>query len=71
MVGPNDLVSVAEIAERAGVQPDTVHKWRERHADFPAPFTHVAGGTPVWIWKDVAEWLAVPRRPGRPPVVAQ
>lgn len=64
-MGPADLVSVREIAERAGVRPDTVHKWRARHTDFPTPFSHVAGGVPVWVWPDVKEWIAVPRRPGR------
>ena len=64
-MGPNDLVSVQEIADRAGVKPDTVHKWRSRHDDFPAPFGEVAGSVPVWLWPDVKNWLDVPRRPGR------
>lgn len=63
-VRPADLVSVQEIAERAGVQPDTVHKWRARHPDFPKPFSEVAGSIPVWIWQDVKAWLEIPRPPG-------
>lgn len=63
MVGPNDLVSVNEIAQRAGVKPDTVHKWRQRHSDFPSPFTTV-GGVPVWVWPDVKTWIDIPRPPG-------
>ena len=59
------LAGIAEIAERAGVKPDTVHAWRQRHADFPAPIVLLAAG-PVWRWSDVARWLAVPRRSGRP-----
>lgn len=63
---PDDvLVGVTEIAERAGVRPDTVHAWRARHATFPAPAEDLAMG-PVWWWSDVAAWLAIPRRPGRP-----
>lgn len=65
-MSPSDLVSVQEIAQRAGVQPDTVHKWRVRHGDFPAPFAEVAGTVPVWLWPDVKAWIDVPRRPGRP-----
>lgn len=64
-MGPNDLVSVTEIAARAKVKPDTVHKWRSRHQDFPPPFTTV-GGIPVWVWPDVKAWLDVPRLVGRP-----
>lgn len=62
---PSDLVSVQEIAERAGVKPDTVHKWRARHDDFPVPFGEVAGSVPVWLWPDVKAWLDIPRPPGR------
>ena len=60
-----DLVGVAEIAERAGVKPDTVHAWRSRHPSFPSPAVVLAAG-PVWRWSDVDAWLAIPRRSGRP-----
>lgn len=59
------LVGIAEIAARAGVKPDTVHAWRHRHPSFPAPASRLAMG-PVWRWGDVAAWLALPRRGGRP-----
>ena len=59
------LVGVCEIASRAGVRPDTVQAWRRRHPSFPEPTAVLALG-PVWEWSDVAAWLAVPRRPGRP-----
>ena len=62
---PADLVGTAEIAERAGVQVPTVHSWRARHATFPAPLVRLATG-PVWDWREIAAWLAVPRRSGRP-----
>lgn len=58
-------VSVTEIAALAGTTPGTVHSWRRRHADFPAPLAELAIG-PVWHWSDVAAWLARPRKPGRP-----
>lgn len=50
------LVGVPEIAARAGVQPDTVRKWRQRHRDFPAPLTNLAAG-PVWSWSAVDRWM--------------
>lgn len=60
-----DLVSIAEIAARAGVARNTVQSWRRRHTDFPAPVVTLATG-PVWRWSDVAAWVAVPRPTGRP-----
>lgn len=60
-----DLAGVAEVAARAGVERDTVHAWRQRHADFPAPRYELAMG-PVWHWPDIAHWLARPRPAGRP-----
>lgn len=51
-----DPVGAQEIAERAGVQRDTVWKWRQRHPDFPKPVTLNMG--PVWPWEDVACWIA-------------
>ncbi len=61
----DDLVGRGEIASRAGVAVATVDAWRRRHPGFPAPVATV-GGVPVWRWRDVAEWVAVPRRAGRP-----
>jgi hypothetical protein len=61
-----DLVGTSEIAERAGVKVNTVHSWRQRHADFPEPAVRLASG-PVWRWPDVFAWLAIPRPNGRKP----
>jgi hypothetical protein len=61
-----DLVGPAEIAARAGMQPDTFFKWRRRYPTFPKPAAQLTMG-PVWFWADVAPWLARhPGRPGRP-----
>jgi hypothetical protein len=60
-----DLVGMSEIASNAGVRPDTVGKWRLRHADFPVPIATLAMG-PLWSWYEVEAWLAVERPPGRP-----
>jgi predicted DNA-binding transcriptional regulator AlpA len=53
-----DLVGVHEIAQRAGVTRDAVHKWRSRHgAAFPRPVAELSQG-PVWKWADIEKWLA-------------
>lgn len=61
-----ELVDVTEIAERLGTTPGTVHSWRRRHADFPAPIAALAIG-PIWAWSEIERWAARPRvRTGRP-----
>jgi hypothetical protein len=61
---PSDLVSVTEIAARAGRPVNTIQSWRRRHDDFPPPLTTLAAG-PVWAWRDVEAWVAVRERRGR------
>jgi predicted nucleic acid-binding protein len=67
-----DLVSVAEIAARAGRSVNTVQSWRRRHPDFPPPVARLAAG-PVWTWPEVSTWIATRRTPpssdGRPGVM--
>lgn len=58
-----DIVDVTEIAKRAGTTPGTVHSWRVRHADFPAPIMLAVG--PVWQWAPVQKWLEKRKRHGR------
>lgn len=62
-----DAVGVAEIADRAGVKPNTVMVWRQRHDDFPAPIVELKMG-PVWFWADVQPWVEAQKQrgPGRP-----
>lgn len=50
------LVGVQEIADLAGVRPNTVIQWTRRHSDFPPPVADLAGGR-VWEVEDVIEWL--------------
>ena len=56
-----DIVDVTEIARRAGTTAGTVHSWRVRHADFPAPAAMLAIG-PIWKWRDVEKWLEKRRK---------
>jgi predicted DNA-binding transcriptional regulator AlpA len=51
----DDIVGVAEIADRLGVERNTIHRWRERHPDFPEPAA-VLKGSLIWAWPDVAAW---------------
>lgn len=61
-VAVEDLVGAAEIAARLGMrQNHTVHEWRKRYADFPAPIAELAMGH-VWSWTEVARWA---KRTGR------
>jgi hypothetical protein len=59
------IVGISEIAARAGVQPNTVKVWRQRHHDFPPPAAQLAMG-PVWFWPDVEPWVVaqLKRKPG-------
>ena len=52
----DDLVGAAEIADRLGLaQPQTVHSWRRRYADFPEPIARLQTAL-IWAWPDVREW---------------
>jgi predicted site-specific integrase-resolvase len=42
------------MADRLGVQRDTVHKWRYRGV-LPEPMV-VLSGTPIWEWDEIAAW---------------
>lgn len=56
----SDLVTRAQIAERAGVTRQAVGLWirGERHTDPAFPEPHVLGGGGLWLWRDVDQWLA-------------
>lgn len=55
-VDPAELVGASEIADRLGLaQPQTVHAWRRRHADFPAPVAELQQAL-IWYWPDVEQW---------------
>jgi hypothetical protein len=55
-VEPSDLVGTAEIAERLGIaQTETIHAWRRRYPDFPAPVATLKAAL-IWSWPDVEAW---------------
>jgi predicted DNA-binding transcriptional regulator AlpA len=67
---PDELASIAEVAQLLGVTERTAQRYVGR-ADFPAPVDTIAGGRiRVWRIEDVKAWgkahLPLPR-PGRPP----
>lgn len=57
---PSSLVSLADVAERAGVTLNAVQKWQIRYEDGdkapPGPVAYPAVGTIYW-WPDWLEWL--------------
>lgn len=55
-VDGQDLVSVSEMAIRAGRPVNTIQSWRRRHPDFPMPVARLAAG-PVWLWPAVGRWI--------------
>lgn len=50
------LMSMADIAELAGVRRPVVTTWRRRHPHFPAP-VHNHGSRPLFAAREVCEWL--------------
>lgn len=55
-----ELISLAQVANLAGVTRAAVSNWRRRH-DFPAPA--MTAGHTVWVVRTEAEhWLATQRR---------
>ncbi|SFV04616.1 hypothetical protein SAMN02799631_04137 [Methylobacterium sp. 174MFSha1.1] len=59
-VEPDPLVTLSEIAARAGLSRAAVTHYAkgERGSGFPAPVACVTTKSPLWEWSQVAEWLA-------------
>jgi hypothetical protein len=58
---PDELVSMAEIAERIDRTRESVRlliKGDRGPGGFPAPATHFKTRNPLWSWTDVVTWLA-------------
>lgn len=54
-IDPADMVGAAEIADRLGVERETVHVWRRRDLGFPEPVAQLQQAM-VWAWPDVEAW---------------
>lgn len=61
-----DLVGPQEVAERLGVQRETVHRWRVRGVLVDPEW--VISGVPLWRWQTVHRWA---RATGRLPAAGQ
>lgn len=57
VVDTMEMVTIAEIAQMAGVAVGTIPSWRSRYADFPSP-VQVEGRTQYFDRAAVAAWLA-------------
>jgi len=55
-----DPVGADDIAQRLGVQANTVHIWRKRGL-LPEPKWTVSG-RPCWNWPDVEKWAKETKR---------
>jgi len=58
-VEPDYLVSLSDIAERAGLSKAAVSLYAKgaRGKDFPAPVARVTTESPLWDWVEVADWM--------------
>jgi hypothetical protein len=60
-VEPDELVSAAEIADRVGLNRETIRLYavgRRGPGTFPPPVTRLRSRSPLYRWTDVAPWLA-------------
>jgi transcriptional regulator with XRE-family HTH domain len=58
-IEPDALVTVSDIAERAGLSRQAVSLFArgERGQGFPPPVAKVSSDAPLWDWAEVAAWL--------------
>ena len=56
---PDPLVSLADIASRAGMSRAAMSLYAkgQRGKGFPAPSIRITSENPLWAWTDVARWL--------------
>jgi hypothetical protein len=59
-VEPDHLVSLSDIADRAGLTRAAVTNYAkgDRGEAFPHPVARVTTSSPLWDWTDVSQWLA-------------
>jgi hypothetical protein len=58
-VEPDPLVSLSDMATRAGMTRSAMTNYYKGHRQegFPAPKARVTTQSPLWDWADVSEWL--------------
>ena len=58
-IEPDTLVTIADIAVRAGISRQAVSLYArgQRGQGFPAPVAKVSSDAPLWDWAEVAAWL--------------
>lgn len=63
-IGPDPLVSAADIAERSGLTRQAVSLYvsHQRGEDFPCPVFRFETNSPLWRWVDVASWPAIRKK---------
>jgi hypothetical protein len=65
----DNMVTMLDIANRAGVSREAVRLWatgQRGPGDFPKPLLVTTGGESLWDWEQVAPWIE--RHQGRVPV---
>jgi hypothetical protein len=64
-VAPEDLVTMSEAAKRLNKTRQALHLWinearrKSKERPFPQPLMKLADKSPLWKWKEIAEWLYV------------
>lgn len=58
-IEPDPLVSLSDMAERAGLTRSAMTNYAKgyRQSGFPAPCAKVTSASPLWNWAEVASWL--------------
>ena len=61
-IEPDSLVSLSEIAYRAGLTRQAISNYAagkgKRALGFPRPVARITSESPLWDWPDVARWLS-------------
>ena len=70
-IEPDPLVSLADIAARAGMSRAAMTQYSkgQRSKGFPAPIARVTSDSPLWDWAEVARWLCDHKKVPRETVV--
>src|ERR1043165_4213670 len=58
-VAPEDWVTESDVARRLEIERQAVSLWvkGKRRKSFPKPIMRLAVKSPLWKWREIAEWL--------------